>query len=131
MENAAGGDVLPLDGSNTVTCAVPTTARSAAGIEATSLVVLVNVVTRSAPFHRTIDPDVNELPLTVRVKAPPPAGAAAGESELMTGGPGSTVTAGLVARRVYPLFANNRNSYVPGVAGAFTVQVRVVTPGPT
>ena len=27
---------------------------------------------------------------------------AAGESELMTGGPGSTVTAGLVARRVYP-----------------------------
>ena len=87
---------------NTVTCAVPRTARSEAGIDARRRVAFVNVVTRSTPFHRTTDPDVNPLPLTVSVNAAPPTGRPAGESVLMTGGPGSTVTAGLVARRVYP-----------------------------
>jgi hypothetical protein len=71
IANGAGEDVFPLDGSKTVTCAVPTVVRSVAGIDASNRVGPENVVTRFAPFHRTIDPDVNALPSTVRVKAAP------------------------------------------------------------
>src|SRR4051812_35389721 len=42
-----------------------------------------------------------------------------------------TVTAGLVAVRVYPLFGYSLNSYGPVMDGAVTVHVLVVTPVPT
>ena len=69
-------------------------------------------------------------PVNVTVTAPPGDAfcvltASAGPAPL------PTVTVGLVAARVYPLFGNSRNSYVPGVDGMFTVHVRVVTPAPT
>ena len=65
------------------------------------------------PFHRTTDEAVNLLPVTVKVKADPPATADAGEMEVATGAGAinvSTVTGGLVAARMYTLFRKKRNS---------------------
>jgi hypothetical protein len=97
-------------------------------------VALTNVVVRLAPFQRTTDDETNLLPFTVNVNAGPPVAALVGAREVATGTgltPGSTVTVGLVATRVYPLLRNKRNSYVPGVAGIGTVQVLVVMLAPT
>ena len=65
-------------GSNTVTWAVPATAVSAAGIAAVNRVAETNVVVRFAPFHCTTKPLKKPLPLTVSVKAAPPAVRAVG-----------------------------------------------------
>ncbi len=43
---------------------------------------------------------------------------------------GETVTVGLFASNVYPLFGNSLNSYVPAVVGIVTVHVKLVTPFP-
>jgi hypothetical protein len=97
-------------------------------------VLLTIVVGRSAPFHRTIDEGANPLPFTVNVNSPPPVKVLDGDNDATVGtgfGPCVTVTVGLVAARVNPLFGNSRNSYVPGVVGICTVHVRVVTPPPT
>jgi hypothetical protein len=48
-------------------------------------VVIVALVIRFDPFHRTTDDDVNVLPLTVSWNAPLPAIALLGLSEVMTG----------------------------------------------
>ena len=58
---------------NTVTLAVPTVTMSEAGIAAVSWVALPKVVVRSAPFQRTMEPVMKLVPVTVRVKAEPPA----------------------------------------------------------
>ena len=133
--NGSAVDVPPPgDGVNTVTCAVLAVARSAALIDARTCVPLTNVVGRGAPSQRTSEAAVNPLPLTVSVKGPPPAVARDGLIVETTGigfMAADTVTAGLVATLVYPLSRNRRNSYVPGVDGMLTVQVRVVTPPPT
>jgi hypothetical protein len=63
----------PGAGLNTVTCAVPATAISDAGIAAVSRVEETNVVTRSAPFQRTTEFVTKPLPFTVNVNAAPPA----------------------------------------------------------
>ena len=63
----------------TVTCAVPAAAMSLAGIEAVNCVLLTKVVVRSLPFQRTTEPDTKFVPVTVRVKAAPPADALEGE----------------------------------------------------
>jgi hypothetical protein len=82
---------------------------------------------------RTIDPLTKLLPLTVSEIAPLPAVIVAGVREVTTGIglAAATVMVGLVASRVYPLFANNLNSYDPGVAGIAGFQLRVVAPAPT
>ena len=85
---------------------------SLAGMAADSWVVLTKVVLRLAPFHLTTEPATKLLPLTVRVKAGPPATAPPGESAV-TAGTGFvlvTVTVGLVAARVLLLFRKSRNS---------------------
>src|SRR5712691_2003383 len=62
--NGTAAEVPPPGaGEKTVTCAVPLTARSVAGIAACSCVLLTNVVGRSAPFHRTTDAATNPLPV--------------------------------------------------------------------
>src|SRR5207249_4118769 len=84
--NVRAADVPPPGaGLNTVTEAVPGVATSTAGMAAVSCVALTNVVVRGAPFQRTSEPVTKLLPVTVRVKAAPPAVALAGASPLTTG----------------------------------------------
>ena len=45
----------PGAGENTVTCALPAVAMSAAGMAALNCVALTTVVVRSVPFQRTLD----------------------------------------------------------------------------
>src|SRR5262245_22362705 len=72
----------PPAGLNTVTWALPWPLISLAEIEARSWLADTNVVVRSAPFQRTTELLANPAPLTVRVKADPPAGVLFGESEV-------------------------------------------------
>jgi len=75
----------PGAGLNTVTGAVPAVAMSLAEIVAVSWVLLPYVVARSAPFHRTTDDVMKFVPVTVSVKAAPPATKLLGDSELSVG----------------------------------------------
>lgn len=83
--------ILPPDvpppgvGLVTVTVAVPATARSGAGTDAVTLVLLTKVVVSGAPAHCTTDPETKFVPVTVRVKDAPPAVPLAGESEVTVG----------------------------------------------
>ena len=70
---------------STVTEAVPGEAMSLAGIWAVSWLALTTVVVRAAPFHCTSEPLTKLLPVTVSVKAAPPATALLGESALNDG----------------------------------------------
>lgn len=63
----------PGAGLNTVTGSFPATAMSSAGIAALSRVADTKVVTRADPFQRTTEPAMKLVPLTVSVKAAPPA----------------------------------------------------------
>ncbi len=58
---------------------------SAAVMAADSWVAEMNVVLRSAPFQRTIEPATKSLPLTVSAKADPPAVAWLGASAFVAG----------------------------------------------
>jgi hypothetical protein len=78
-------DVPPGAGFVTVTLTVPAVAISAAVIAAVNCVALANVVVLAAPFNFTTDVDTKPVPLTVRVKAAPPAVALAGEREVSVG----------------------------------------------
>ena len=75
----------PGAGLKTVTVGLPAVAISDARIAAESWVEEMTVVVRSTPFHRTLDPETKLVPVTVRVKAGPPATADAGESVEMAG----------------------------------------------
>ena len=77
----------PGAGFKTVTTAVPAVAMSLAGIAAERLVPLTNVVVRGELFHRTTEPEMKLLPLTVSVKPAPPAVAEFG-LRLLTDGTG-------------------------------------------
>ena len=103
----------PGGGENTVTDALPTETRLAVAMAAVSCVALTKVVGRSAPFQRTVDPDVKLLPFTVSVKPALPAVVLDGVSELIAGVvlPADwTVTEGLVAARVFPPLGKYLNS---------------------
>jgi hypothetical protein len=58
---------------------------SVAEIDAVNWVDETYVVVRSAPFHRTTEPFINPLPLTVNVNPDSPAAAYAGDILLRTG----------------------------------------------
>ena len=75
----------PGAGLVTVTVAVPAVAISAAVIAAVNFVALTNVVVLEAPLNFTTDVDTKPVPLTVRVKAAPPAVALVGEREVAVG----------------------------------------------
>ena len=90
-----------------MTEALPGVAMSEAGICARSCVALRKVVVRFTPFQRIVDPLTNPLPDTVSVNPGPPPLADAGDSAVNDGtglATTGTVTAGLVAARVYPPF---------------------------
>src|ERR1700674_338283 len=65
-------------GLTTVTEAVLALAMSDARTLAISFESLTKVVARAAPFHLTVDPDTNPVPLSVSVKAAPPGTTASG-----------------------------------------------------
>ena len=75
----------PGAGLVTVTVAVPAVAISAAAIAAVNCVALTKVVVLVAPLNFTTDVDTNPVPLTVKVKAAPPAVALVGEREVSVG----------------------------------------------
>ena len=86
MVNDRFPDVPPPGvGFVTLTVAVPAVAISAAVIAAVNCVALTSVVVLAAPLNFTTDVDTNPVPLTVRVKAAPPAVALVGESEVAVG----------------------------------------------
>ena len=85
----------PGPGVCTLTCAVPAADRSLAAIEASSLVVLISRVGRSAPFQRTTENVLNPLPITVSVSGPRLARPCVGSVALMAG-------AGFVTGRTMP-----------------------------
>src|SRR5205823_212291 len=86
MVNDCELDVPPPGaGLKIVTVAVPAAAMSAAEIAAVSCVAETYVVARSAPFHRTTALVTKFVPVTVSVKAGPPAVAEVGVSPVDVG----------------------------------------------
>src|SRR5205823_1965610 len=81
MVNVSAPDVPPPGaGLNTVTEAVPGSARAAPPIAAVSCILLTNVVVRAVPFQRTSEAATKLVPVMVRLKATPPAVALTGAS---------------------------------------------------
>src|SRR6266567_3962442 len=78
-------ELPPPAGFCTITWAVPATAMSAVLMAACSCVPLTFVVVRLVPFQYTTEPLTNPFPFTVRVKAPVPAVADEGASEVIEG----------------------------------------------
>jgi len=75
----------PGAGLNTVTWAVADAAMSVALMETRSCVPPTYVVVRGDPFQFATEPLINPLPFTVKVNAPLPAVAEAGDKEVIDG----------------------------------------------
>src|SRR5688572_8927174 len=75
----------PGPGVWTLTIAVPSAGRSLAAIEASSFVVLISRVGRSAPFQRTTENVVNPAPITRSFNGPDVARTCVGSVALMVG----------------------------------------------
>ena len=71
----------PGAGVETATLAVPAVAMSAAAMLAVKLVLEARVVARALPFHWTVEEEIKFEPVTVRVRAVPPAVAELGLRE--------------------------------------------------
>ena len=82
-ENGAEFDVRPP--WETVTCAVPEAAISAALMVAVKDVELPNTVVREPPFHFTVAPLTKPVPVTVKVNPAVPATALLGERLVIAG----------------------------------------------
>ena len=99
--NVAAAEVPPPGaGLVTVTLTIPAVAMSAAKMEAVSWVALTNTVVFAEPLKLTVAPETNPVPLTVNVKAAPPAVALVGDSEVIAGG--GLVTVKVAAVEVPP-----------------------------
>ena len=74
IANVNGVEVPPPGaGLETVTAPVPAVAMSAAVMFACKLVLETNVVVRALPFHSTVELEMKLDPVTINVKAAPPA----------------------------------------------------------
>jgi len=111
MVNVAPADVPPV--VVTVTLAVPAVAIRLAGTAAVSLVALTNVVVSVVVPHCTVAPETKFVPLTVRVKAAPPAVAELGLRLVIVGGGGLMVN---VAPADVPIAVVTVTLTVPAVA---------------
>jgi hypothetical protein len=80
-----GSDVDVVPAIATVMLAVPGAAINFAGTAAINWVLLTKVVVNPVLFHCTTAPEIKPVPLTVSVKAGPPAVAESGLSEAITG----------------------------------------------
>jgi hypothetical protein len=116
----------PGAGLDTFTWAVPAAATSAAAMPASSCVPLTYVVVRFVPFQFTTDPLMNPFPFTVRVKAPVPAVAEAGDSELMVG----AGLAGCQPWTVIVLPVAEIDAPVPSANASMAFPAEIVTEGP-
>ena len=116
--NVCAFDVPPPGaGFTTVTGGVPAVATSAAGTIAVSCVEETNVVVREAPFQRTVEVEMNLVPLTVKVKPALPAMVQVGLIEVVVGS-GLLIVNVKVALPVPPeLVALMVTLYVPAVVG--------------
>jgi len=101
-------------GLKTVTDAVPALAMSAAVMDAVSWVDETNVVVRLAPFQRTMEPVTKLVPVTVRVKAAPPAVAEEGLRAVSVGT--GLLTVKLTELDVLPPGLATETGTVPAVA---------------
>src|SRR6187549_1851232 len=116
--NVDAPEVAP-PGLATETWAVPAVAMSAAAIAAVNCVLLEKLVVRDAPFQRTAAPETKLLPLTVSVKAGPPAVALAGTSELIAGADGGGALPPsliMLATDGTPVPLSMKSMYMPGGA---------------
>jgi hypothetical protein len=75
----------PGAGLVTVTLNVPAVAMSGAAIEAVTCVAFTNVVVLAVPLKFTTEDELKFVPLTVNVKAAPPANVLVGESDVSVG----------------------------------------------
>src|SRR5262249_29093740 len=86
MVNVSAFDVSPPGGGSTAwTEGRPADATSAAVTVAVSCVDETNVVVKTVPFQRTVEPETKLVPFTVRVSPPQPAGYELGFSDVMVG----------------------------------------------
>ena len=110
MVKVAAADVAPL--STTVTLALPAAATKLAGTCAVNFVALTKLVLSAVPFHCTTAPETKPVPLTVSVKAGPPAVAEFGLSDVIAG---AAATVKVAVLDVTP-FSTTVTVTVPGVA---------------
>src|ERR1700722_17975981 len=88
IATVSGADTPPdVPGVDTVMLATPEALISAAGIASVNWLALTYVVVLDAPFHNTVELEVNPLPFTVRTVPLDPATTTAGERLLNTGAP--------------------------------------------
>jgi hypothetical protein len=88
IENVCDAELPPGAGLETTTSADPTVVKSAATIVAVNWVGLTKVVTRAAPFQRTVAPETKPLPFTVKTRLGEPAVVVIGEMLTIAGIPG-------------------------------------------
>ena len=119
MVNVAPADVTPF--STTVTVTVPGEAMRFAGTWAVNWLEFTKVVVSAVLFHWTIAPERKPVPFTVRTKAGPPAVAAGGLRELITG----PVTMVNVAAADVTPFSATVTEALPGVLMRLAATVAV------
>jgi len=106
-EKVSAAEVPPPGvGVKTVTGTLPPVAMSAVVMPAVSCVALTNVVVRALPFQRTVEPLTKLVPVTVSVKAGPPAVALVDDNAVSVGtGLLPTTPVPLTVLEMLPLFA--------------------------
>src|SRR5207249_1991690 len=128
--SVADADVPPPGaGLNTVIWRSPAEAMSVARIAAVTCVASTYVVVRGDVLSLTSDVGTKLVPVTVNVKAAPPAATEFGASSVIVGTGLITVTFPLVASFVKELLSNSRALHtVPGAVGAVNVTTALATP---
>jgi hypothetical protein len=106
---------------------------SVAVIAAVTCVALTNVVVVAVPLKLTVEPETKFVPLTVSVKAAPPAVALVGESEVIVGEGKSTVVWSVAVFPVVPVSPTvvtvTELVGVPAAAAAtFTTKLKALVP---
>src|ERR1700727_1042763 len=92
IATVSGADTPPaVPGVDTVILATPEAPISAAGTASVNWVALTYVVVLDAPFHSTVELEVNPLPFTVKATPVDPTTTTAGERLFSTGAPETEV----------------------------------------
>src|SRR5262245_50959138 len=100
MVNFTSFDVVLVTGFVTVTGAAPAEVMAEAGMTAVNRVALTKEVAHAVPPKFTVDAASKKLPLTVSVKAAPPATPLFGETAVTVGKPAGAAAEGSVTSGV-------------------------------